>query len=200
MDKKKAERSWKSIGLGVLICALVFFALSVPPTMRAQTVAVDTGIDEVDVVQASATVEKIDLEKRKVALLFDDGRHKTFKVDKSVENLNRVQVGDHLKISFTEEVVVLVGKTGESPGGVQAGEISVAPKGAKPGIVMVETTAVSARVLAVDTGNRRVTLAEPDGKKKTIKLGKKATNLDQLKVGESIDMLVTDSLIVDVVK
>lgn len=65
---------------------------------------------------------------------------------------------------------------------------------------MVETSALSAKVLAVDAANHRVTLEEPDGKKKTIKLGKKVTNLDQLRVGESIDMVVTDSLIVGVDK
>jgi hypothetical protein len=45
-----------------------------------------------------------------------------------------------------------------------------------------------------------VTLEDPDGKKKTVKLGKKTGNLDQLKVGDTVDMVLTDSLVVEIVK
>jgi hypothetical protein len=120
-------------------------------------------------------------------------------VDKSVQNLDQVKVGDHLKISYTEETIIVVGESNGAASQAEAGEVGVAPKGAKPGIVMVDTSALSAKVL-VDPQKRRVTLDEPDGKKKTVKLGKKVTNLDQLKVGDSIDMVMTESLIVDIVK
>jgi hypothetical protein len=108
--------------------------------------------------------------------------------------------GDHLKISYTEETIIVVGKSNAPASQAEAGEVGVAPKGAKPGIVMVDTSALSTKVLAVDLQKRRVTLEEPDGKKKTVKLGKNVTNLDQLKVGDSIDMVMTESLVVDIVK
>ena len=167
---------------------------------RAQNKSVDQGIDAVEVIKATATVEKVDLEKRKVTLLFDDGKHKTFKVDKSVQNLDQVKVGDHLKISYTEEVVVLVGNSSQPPRAEDVGEVGVAPKGAKPGVVMAETYAMTAKVVAVDTAKHRVTLEDPDGRKKTLKLGKRVTNLDQLKVGETIGTVITDSLVIEVVK
>ena len=200
MAKAIEECSWKYVSLRVLIYTLVLLASSAPRTPRAQTTTMDTGIDEAEVIQTSATVERIDLEKRKVTLLFDDGKHKTVKVDKSVQNLDQVKVGDHLKISFTEEIVMVVGKTNETPAAAAGQQVGVAPKGAKPGIVMVDCSALSAKVLAVDATKHHVTLEQPDGKKKTLKLGKKVTNLDQLKVGESVDMVVTDSVIVEVVK
>jgi hypothetical protein len=56
------------------------------------------------------------LEKRKVSLLLDNGKKKTFKVDKSVQNLDQVRVGDHLSMSYTEELAILVGKSSETPG------------------------------------------------------------------------------------
>jgi hypothetical protein len=65
---------------------------------------------------------------------------------------------------------------------------------------MVETSALSAKILAVDPAKYRVTLEDPDGKTKTIKLSKKVTNLDQLKPGETVDMVMTESLIVEIVK
>jgi len=48
----------------------------------------------------------------------------------------------------------------------------------------------------VDPAKHKVTLLDPDGKKKTLKLGKKVTNLDELNVGETVDMVVTDLLVV----
>jgi len=187
-------------GIAMVLGIIPLFVMSFPCGLNAQTSATDQGVDEVEVIHATATVEKIDLEKRKVTLLFEDGKHKTYKVDKSVQNLDQVKVGDHLKISYTEEIIIVVGKSNEAASQAEAEEVGVAPKGAKPGIVMVDTSALSAKVLAVDPQKRRVTLEEPDGKKKTVKLGKKVTNLDQLKVGDSIDMVMTESLVVDIVK
>ena len=106
------------------------------------------GIDAVEVVKATATVEKIDLEKRKVTLLMDDGKKKTFKVDNRVQNLAQVKVGDHLAMSFTEEILIVVGKSNESPGAAAGEQVSVAPNGT--GVMMVDTSAVSAQILAVD--------------------------------------------------
>jgi predicted RNA-binding protein (virulence factor B family) len=64
---------------------------------------------------------------------------------------------------------------------------------------MVETSAMSAQIMAVDAANHRVTLLDPDGKKKTIKVSKKVTNLDDLKVGDTVDMLMTDSTVIEIV-
>ena len=43
-------------------------------------------------------------------------------------------------------------------------------------------------------------MEEPNGKKKIVKPRKKIKNLDQLKVGETVDMVMTESLIIEVVK
>jgi Cu/Ag efflux protein CusF len=166
---------------------------------QAQAGATDEGIDAVEVVKATATVEKIDLQTRKVTLLLDDGKKKTYKVDSRVQNLAQVKVGDHLAMSFTEEIAIVVGKSKETPGAASSEQVSVAPNGDKPGVVMVETSAVSAQILAVDAPNHRVTLLDPDGKKKTIKVSKKVTNLDDLKVGDTVDMLMTDSTVIEIV-
>jgi translation elongation factor P/translation initiation factor 5A len=186
--------------LMTVVFSAVLSATGSLTTVRAQMASVDQGIDSVEVVKVTATVEKIDLEKRKVSLLLDDGKRKTYKVDKSVQNLDQVRVGDHLSMAYTEELVILVGKSNETPGAGAAGEVAVAPKGAKPGMVMTETTAVSAKILAVNAEKHSVTLEDPDGKKKTVKLGKKTGNLDQLKVGDTVDMVLTDSLVVEIVK
>ncbi len=184
----------------VALCLTLVMASGAGRLARAQAAATAQGVDAVEVMKATATVEKLDLENRKITLLLENGKKKTYKVDKSVQNLDQVKVGDHLKLSYTEEILIMVGKTGETPGAAAAGEVGVAPKGAKPGIVMVETSALSAKVLAVNAQKHQVTLEDPDGKKKTIKVSSKVSNLDQLKAGESVDMLMTESLVVEIVK
>jgi Cu/Ag efflux protein CusF len=185
----------KSLAFGTLLL-LTFSPICKTP---AQTVAADEGVDAVEVLVVTATVEKMDLDKRKVTLLLDDGKKKTYKVDSRVQNLAQVKVGDHLKMAFTEEILIVVGKSNEAPGAASAERVSTTPNGAEPGIVMVESSAMSAKILAVDAENHRVTLLDPDGKKKTIKVSKKITNLDQLKVGETVDMLMTDSTVIEIV-
>jgi Cu/Ag efflux protein CusF len=188
---KKTMRFGLSAMLLMLVCSIC--------ATQAQSGATDEGIDAVEVVKATATVEKINLEQRKVTLLLDDGKKKTYKVDSRVQNLAQVKVGDHLAMSFTEEIAIVVGKSNETPGAASSEQVSVAPNGDKPGVVMVETSAVSAQIVAVDAPNHRVTLLDPDGKKKTIKVSQKVTNLDDLKVGDTVDMLMTDSTVIEIV-
>ena len=82
---------------------------------RAQALSPEHGIDDVEVVTITAVVDSINLEKHQVKLTLDDGKTKTYKVDKSAQNLDQVQVGDHVKIACTEELMVAVNKAGETP-------------------------------------------------------------------------------------
>jgi Cu/Ag efflux protein CusF len=188
----------KKIGLALM--AVLLLAAGPIGFTQDQPGATDQGIESVEVVKSTATVEKIDLEHRKVTLLLEDGKKKTFKVDKSVQNLDQVQVGDRLQMAYTEELLIVVGKSNEAPGAASSGAVAVAQKGDKPGVVMVDTSALSAKILAVDAQKHRVTLLDADGKKKTIKVSSKITNLDQLQVGETVDMMMTESLVVQIIK
>jgi hypothetical protein len=182
----------------LLLTSALALALGPGRVTHAQTPA--EGIDVVDVGRARATVQKLDLEKRSVTLLFDDGRSKTIKVDQSVQNFDQVKVGDHLKLALTEEMIIVIGRTGETTGAAGLAGVSVAPKGAKPGMVTVEALAISGKILAVNAKNHKLTLQELDGKKKTLTVSKKVKNLDQLKAGDSVDIGITEDLAVEVVR
>jgi hypothetical protein len=173
--------------------------LSPLPRSHAQAVSPDKGIDDVEVVTVTAVVDKIDLEKRKVTLTLDDGKTKTYKVDKSAVNLDQVQVGDHVKMTCTEELMVTVNKAGESPAAASMGAVQVAPRGSKPEGILVETTAISGKILAIDSAKRKVTFEDPDGKKKTVKV-KKNVDISGLAVGESVDAVLTESVAINVTR
>jgi Cu/Ag efflux protein CusF len=178
----------------VLLCSLPLLPMS-----HAQALSPGKGIDEVDVVTLTGTVDKVDLEKRKVTLKLEDGKTKTYKVDKSAQNLDQVRVGDHLTLDCTEELIVTVNKAGEAPGAASLGAVGVAPKGSKPGAVMVDTTAMSGTILAIDSAKRKVTFENPEGNKKTLKV-KKGVDLSGLAAGDSVDAVLTESVAIDVTK
>jgi hypothetical protein len=166
---------------------------------HAQALSPEHGIDDVEVATISGVVDSVDLEKHKVKLTLDDGKTKTYKVDKSAQNLDQVQVGDHVKIACTEELMVTVNKSGETPSAASGSVVGVNPKGSKPGVVMVETTAISGKILAIDAEKRKVTYEDADGKTKTVKVHKDV-DLSGLAVGESVDAVLTDSVVIAVTK
>jgi len=65
-----------------------------------------------------------------------------------------------------------------------------------PGGVYVNTLTVSARVTAIDTASRRVKLMGPDGNTFVVKAGPEVVNFDQIGVGDQINVIVTEELIV----
>lgn len=65
-----------------------------------------------------------------------------------------------------------------------------------PGGVVVDIVEVSARVTAVDTANRKLTLMRSDGAKHTVKVGPEAVNFDQIRVGDLLNITLTEELVV----
>jgi hypothetical protein len=114
-------------------------------------------------------------------------------------NLDQIQVGDHVKFACTEELIVTVNKAGEGPAAASIGAVKAAPRGSKPSGMIVETTAISGKILAIDTEKRKVTFEDPEGKKKTVKV-KKSIDISGLAVGDSVDAVLTESVIIAVTR
>jgi hypothetical protein len=112
----------------VLDGVFLLFVFCAAGPAKAQEGGAGTGIDIVDVVKTSATVQNINLETRKVLLVLEDGKKKTLRVDQRVRNLDQVRTGDHVKLSYANEIVVLVGKTKEIAGADAAGLVAIAPR------------------------------------------------------------------------
>jgi Cu/Ag efflux protein CusF len=99
---------------------------------QAQTTATAEGVDAVEVMKGTATVQKVNLGSRKVTLFLENGKKKTYKVDKSVQNLDQVKVGDTLIISYTEEIIPMVGKSNQAPGVIEGRGKESRPRELKP--------------------------------------------------------------------
>jgi len=64
-----------------------------------------------------------------------------------------------------------------------------------PGGVIVETMKISATVVAIDTTNRAVTVAVPDGRQKVIGCGPEVANFGQIRVGDQVNATITSELV-----
>ena len=67
-----------------------------------------------------------------------------------------------------------------------------------PGGITVNTTKISARVTAIDKAERKATLLGPDGEKFDVKVGPDAANFDQVRVGDQVNAIVTEQVVVSV--
>ncbi|MGH9845069.1 MAG: hypothetical protein ACREEM_40655 [Blastocatellia bacterium] len=137
-----------------------------------ETTVIETadGAVVVDTFTTTATVTGIDTAKRKVTLVSPSGSKSIYKAGPEVVNFAQIRVGDQVKATVTEEVAIFIG-SGAPPSAVAGAGVALAPVGAKPGGVFVETSQVTVKVAAVDAKNHKVTFQLPDGTTKKVKVG-----------------------------
>ena len=63
-----------------------------------------------------------------------------------------------------------------------------------PGGVLVDASEMKATVSAINKAKRKVTLVGPDGKSMTAKVGPEAINFDQVEVGDTVTVTMTQTL------
>lgn len=180
-------------------CALALTSCSTTSgTEDVDVIETPDGAVLVDTFTTTATVTAVDAAKRKVTLTFPSGSKTTYKAGPEVVNFNQIQVGDKVTATVTEEVAIFIGQGAPPSAAVGAG-VALAPVGAKPGGVFVETAQVTAKVTAINAKKRLVTLQLPDGSSKQVKVGKKV-NLAAVQLGTDVTVQVSEGLAIAVTK
>jgi hypothetical protein len=169
-------------------------------TQTAKKKAQKPGAVAVETITAAATVDAVDTAKRKVTLKFADGKTQTYKLGPEVRNFDQIKVGDQVKTTYAESIAVFVRKSNEKPSADEVQTIQLAPKGAKPGVLMTDTFEVTAAVEAIDYKKRTVTLKGPEGNLKTVPVDKGVKNFKNVKVGDEVVMKITEAMAIYVEK
>ena len=211
MKAKPIHRSLTIAGLTnvlTLLAAVVFTIAACatttppPPAQVSTSTAVQEGVPggvTVNTVEVTAKVVAIDTKNRKATLLLADGEKETIKVPPEAVNFDQVKVGDMVKATLTEEVVVYIDNEGASvPDGYAAG-VALAPKGAQPGGIVAEAVKVTATVTAIDQTGRTATLRFDDGTIETFPV-RDDIDLSKHKVGEKVVFIVTEMVALSVEK
>ena len=197
-----------------LVCLLMAPALAAMLTLTscssdkpaqgqgATVVATQPGVPGgviINTYQVTATVKAINTEDRKVTLTDADGKDAVVKCGPEVVNFPQIQVGDKVKVTETEQLVVAMGTDASSQDNGAATAVALAPVGAKPGAMMAQTVQITATVVAIDLEHHRATLEFPDGSKKTFPV-RPDVDLTQRAVGQQVVIRATESVAISVQK
>jgi len=195
----------QTLGTAALLPAalLAFSSCSTEPRGEgAGFTAIQPGVPGgiiVDTYKETATVTGIDKATRKVTLVTKDGTKSTVKCGPEVANFAQIEVGDQVKATVTEQLVVFVRQPGEPAGDGAASVVALAPIGAKPGGVMANTEEITAKVKAIDLKHRKATLLFPDGTSHTFKV-RPDVDMTKHAVGDEVMFRATEAMAVSVEK
>jgi hypothetical protein len=193
--KAKIPNRWIVVLISGL--ALVLASYGGPGAAYAAAAGEQTGLTGraivVDTITATATVTAVDPAKRTVTLRNPDGTTSMYKVGKDVINFDQIKVGDQVKATLVESLAVAIRKPGEPPSAAESRTVALAPKGAKPGGIVVDTAELTATIRAIDPTKRTVTLMGPAGNERTLKVGPDI-DLTKLQVGDNVVVRYTEAL------
>jgi Cu/Ag efflux protein CusF len=176
-------------------------ATAVSPAVLAQkkpevTGAVATAPGQakaVAVVEAAATVEKIDKASRTVTLKMPDGSSRPVVATEEVRNFDQIKVGDTLTVKYMEALTLELKKGGKAVvARTETGGLDRAAPGQKPGGVAKREVKITANVIAVDDKAMKVTLKGPE---RTVDM--KVNDPEQLKlikVGDQVEATYTEAV------
>jgi Cu/Ag efflux protein CusF len=190
--------------LSVVIIGLASCSSSTPPKGKSSGYAayhqqgVPGGVT-VQTYQETATVRAIDAANRKVTLVSPDGTQTTVKAGPEVVNFGQIRVGDQVKATLVEQLVVFVREEGMPSSGGQASMVALAPVGAKPGVVMADTVEITATVRSIDLRHHKATLQFPSGRTSTFSV-RPDVDLTKAKIGQEVVIRTTESMALAVEK
>ena len=170
---------------------------------------VDVPVDEVSSVsipgrvitstaRREAIVESVNKETREIKVVDANGKIHKFVAGDMVANFDQIEPRDRIVTEYLESVAVFVVPEG-SPSMGDMGMVEVAPLGEKPGMAMADTYMVAAKIDAIDTDTRVVTLRGEDGFQTALRVADDV-NLGEVKVGDEVRMRVTEAVAIKVVE
>lgn len=172
------------------------------PVETTSTAAYQKGVPGGVVVETytiTATVTGIDAVDRKVTLVTRGGKKTLVKCGPEVVNFGQIRVGDQVKVTLAEEVVVYLAEAGAPSSDGAAAVVSLAPRGARPGGVIAGTVQVTAKITAIDLKRHKATLQFPDGSARKVAV-RKDVDLTQRRVGEEVVIRITELAAISVEK
>jgi Cu/Ag efflux protein CusF len=187
----------KSITATIGICMLLTGA----PRLIAQGQSdkpENLGVKDAETIEAKATVQKIDKDKREVTLKKKDGKMVTIQAPESVRNFDQIKVGDIVTAKYTQSVALTVRKSDEPPSATGRESITRAPLGDKPSAEHKATYEISAEVKSIDRDKREVTLVGPAGNTRVVKVPEDMKKFDDLKEGDHVVVTATESIAISV--
>jgi uncharacterized OB-fold protein len=176
-------------GTTMLSAFAVLLALALPSWAQVKELPVQT-------VTVAGTVETIDKNKRLLQIKTADGKFVAVDVPASAKRFDELKVGDKVKATYNNNVLVRVKAPGEAAID-SAGTASTMGKEAKPGGAAAMTRTMTATIAEIDKGTSSMTFVGPNDWKYSRRIVDPKV-FDQVKVGDRVDITWSTDLTVDV--
>jgi hypothetical protein len=186
--------------MAMLVCVGIGSASAGGPPPAADKYAGKPGIVVTDALEMRAVVEAIDPAKRTLKLRDPQGRSFSLKADKTVKNFQNLKKGDRIRVDFIESIAVSVRRSDAPPNAVDTRLVSVAPKGAKPAILLAETVQMAAVVEAVDLKAHTLAIRERNGTRRTVTVDRSFKKLGEVRRGDDVILRMTEALAIRIEK
>lgn len=149
----------------------------------------------------TATVVKVDTQKRHLTLRDDQGKEFTMQVPEEVQRLGEIRKGDRIKVDYYESVGISLLKSagGEQPRGSET-TIVERNAGKLPSGKVAHAITATVEVVNVDRSNNTVTVKKPNGELDTIDVTDPAmqSELSNLHPGDKIQATYTEAAAISV--
>jgi Cu/Ag efflux protein CusF len=144
----------------------------------------------------TATVEAIEAASRTVTLRKPDGTLVSTVAGPEIKRFAEIKVGDKVNARYYDNVVVRLRRPGE-PEVDSMAKATTGSEQATPGGTKARQRTIAASITAIDPAVPSVTFTGPNGWKYTSKVQDKAA-LDKVKVGDKVDIVWTEALLVSI--
>jgi len=141
----------------------------------------------------TATVKSLDVKKRKMVLADENGNTMVVNVKPDVKNLDRLKVGDKVRMDYTQVVSLQVRSAQSGPSASASTSTQVDP-GAMPNKTFINQSEFVAKVISIDQKKRLVTLLGPSGGEETYEISKQAKRLKNVKTGDEVVVKIVETL------
>ncbi len=149
--------------------AIATLALSISPAGQAAAepeAAAKAGTETASrehVAEMKATIDSVDLDTREVVITTEDGETTTFTAGRDVRNLDQVQPGDTMTISYYETVEVGLASDADTGEPSAVGGVTRAEEGERPGVEAAVVGELVVEFVSYDDRTGVATFVMPDG-------------------------------------
>ena len=148
-------------------------------------------------VTGTATIQAIDSTLRTVTLRDEQGVEDTFSVGPEVKRFNELKVGDTIKMTYRESIVIQVRKPGDPAATAATDAAATRGTGALPSATLAVQDKMTVTVKAIDSAVPSITVTTPAGRTVTRKIENKKY-IEGLKAGDQVDIIYTRALLTSI--
>jgi hypothetical protein len=150
-----------------------------------------------DSATVTATVEAIDRTARTVALKTSDDRYVSMDVPDGVKRFDELKVGDRVKATYYENVVLVVEQPGAAPFKFEDKTALTPTGGARPGGTLARQVKAAVTVEDVQHNTSSVTVRGDRGRVMSFRIQDPKV-LERFKKGDRIDVTYTQALLLNI--